>query len=59
MRPGGRPGLQNQWQVARQAAVSSTLIRPRIDEAAEYARAHLNDWRRTPGALAWLKEVAG
>lgn len=28
------------------------------DEAAEYARAHLNDWRRTPGALAWLKEIA-
>lgn len=29
------------------------------DEAAEYARAHLNDWRHTSGALAWLKEIAG
>jgi tetratricopeptide (TPR) repeat protein len=29
------------------------------DEAAKYARAHLNDWRRTPGALAWLKEITG
>lgn len=25
-------------------------------EAASYAAAHLNDWRKTPGAVAWLKE---
>jgi tetratricopeptide (TPR) repeat protein len=28
------------------------------DEAIEYARAYLNHWRRTPGALEWLKATA-
>lgn len=29
------------------------------DEAAEYAAVYLNDWRKTPGAVEWVRQKAG